>query len=144
MKKPIIISCLMLAAAISINAQITEFPKLTGPYLGQKPPGMTPEIFAPGIISQEEFIEAKGAFSPDGQEYYFYRHSLPDIIPTLFFTKVENGVWTEPAKLQIAQGASTFHPCVSSDNKWLLFYWQFARGQTQKTGYYASERTDTG
>ena len=144
MKKIILIVCLLLVAAISINAQITEFPKLTGPYLGQKPPGLTPEIFAPGIISQEEFIEFKGAFSPDGQEYYFYKHSLPDIIPTLYFTKVENGVWTEPAILQIAQGASTFHPCVSIDNKWLLFYWQFARGQTQKTGFYASERTDTG
>ena len=28
-----------------------DFPVLKGPYLGQKPPGMNPEIFAPGIIS---------------------------------------------------------------------------------------------
>jgi Tol biopolymer transport system component len=66
------------------------------------------------------------------------------LMPTLFFTKVENGVWTEPAQLQIAKGARSFHPCISSDNKWLFFYWQFEPGQTQKTGYYASERTDTG
>ena len=38
MKKLILISCL-LVAAITINAQQTDFPKLTGPYLGQKPPG---------------------------------------------------------------------------------------------------------
>jgi L-ascorbate metabolism protein UlaG (beta-lactamase superfamily) len=28
---------------------------LEGPYLGQKPPGMTPELFAPGIVSKEGF-----------------------------------------------------------------------------------------
>jgi len=28
-----------------------EFPVLKGPYFGQKPPGSTAEVFAPGIIS---------------------------------------------------------------------------------------------
>jgi hypothetical protein len=28
----------------------SDFPILTGPYLGQKPPGKTPKVFAPGII----------------------------------------------------------------------------------------------
>jgi len=27
-----------------------DFPKLTGPYLGQKPPGMTPEICGTGYV----------------------------------------------------------------------------------------------
>ena len=31
-----------------------DWPVLKGPYIGQKPPGMTPEIFAPGIISTEK------------------------------------------------------------------------------------------
>ena len=30
-----------------------EFPVVKGPYLGQKPPGMVPQIFAPGIISTD-------------------------------------------------------------------------------------------
>ena len=30
-----------------------ELPILQGPYLGQKPPGLTPEVFAPGIVSTE-------------------------------------------------------------------------------------------
>ena len=51
MKKLILISSVLLVAAIRISARQTDFPKPTGPYLGQKPPGMTPEIFAPGIIS---------------------------------------------------------------------------------------------
>lgn len=100
----------LISGAVSAMEQSKDFPVLKGPYLGQKPPDTTPEIFAPGIITLEEFIEFKGAFSPDGKEYYFYRHSLPEYIPTLFFTKVENGVWTEPTPLQITQGARTAHP----------------------------------
>jgi Tol biopolymer transport system component len=135
-----------LASVISSLVAQSDFPVLKGPYLGQKPPGMTPAIFAPGIVSSTGFVEFKGSFSPDGNEYYFYRLSYPsdEIVPTIFLSKVENGVWTQPARLQISQGTRAFHPCVSSDNKWLFFYWQFGQGQTQRTGFYASERTDTG
>ena len=34
---------------------------------------MTPEIFAPGIVSTDKFREFSGTFSPDGKEYYFFR-----------------------------------------------------------------------
>ena len=33
------------------NQQIDESLMVSGPYLGQKPPGKTAELFAPGIIS---------------------------------------------------------------------------------------------
>jgi hypothetical protein len=53
-KKPILpalaFSCLLVATA-NVFFKPNDFPKLTGPYLGQKPPGMKPEIFAPGIVS---------------------------------------------------------------------------------------------
>ncbi len=51
-----------------------EAPVLTGPYLGQKPPGSTPEIFAPGIVSTEGW-EVSGAFTPELNEFYFIRDS---------------------------------------------------------------------
>jgi len=46
------------------------FPVLKGPYLGQKPPGMTPELFAPGFVSAG-LSEAVCNFSPDGREVCF-------------------------------------------------------------------------
>ena len=134
----------LVGPAMAFLAWSSDSHRLKGPYLGQKPPGMTPEVFAPGIISSADFIDFKGAFSPDGQEYYFYRHALPKTIPTLLYTKVENGIWTEPAPLKIAQGASTYHPCVSPDNQWLFFFWQFQPEQRRPSGFYASVRTDTG
>ena len=36
--------------------------QLSGPYLGQEPPGLEPKIFAPGIISDPNFTEWSGAF----------------------------------------------------------------------------------
>ena len=43
---------------------------LEGPYLGQELPGITSEIFAPGIISLG-FHENGIIFSPDGKEIFY-------------------------------------------------------------------------
>jgi hypothetical protein len=38
--------CLIMVLAAGLLRAADEFPKLSGPYLGQKPPGMTAEKFA--------------------------------------------------------------------------------------------------
>ncbi len=43
-----------------------------GPYFGQTPPGLTPEPFAPGIVSTQGW-EISGVFSPDMKEFYLIR-----------------------------------------------------------------------
>jgi ankyrin repeat protein len=43
-----------------------QFPVLEGDYMGQKPPGETPELFAPGIVSSIWGLHSAAAFSPDG------------------------------------------------------------------------------
>jgi hypothetical protein len=48
--KQILIITLILAAAINIKAQQNDLQKVTGPYMGQKPPGATPEI----LLNQSE------------------------------------------------------------------------------------------
>ena len=54
-------------------------------YLGQEPPGLEAKVFAPGIVSTEEFMEASCTFFPDGKEFYFTRgksfQERPEIIP---------------------------------------------------------------
>jgi hypothetical protein len=40
-------------------------------YLGQTPPGDTPEVFAPRIVSFDTRLETYPTFSPDGKELYF-------------------------------------------------------------------------
>ena len=101
--KKLILIIYLLVIAIAIYAQQTDFPKLTGPYLGQKPPGMSPEIFAPGIVSIPNSAEFSGTFSPDGSEYYFYRISKNDP-DKIFFSKLKDGKWTAPASAAFAEG----------------------------------------
>jgi hypothetical protein len=40
----------ILILICGVYAQQDDSPVLKGPYLGQKPPGQIPEVFAPGII----------------------------------------------------------------------------------------------
>jgi len=68
--KLIQISCLLLAAAIRIDAQKADFPKLTGPYLGQMPPGTMPTLFAPHLLPSSSF-HTSPTFMPDGRETYW-------------------------------------------------------------------------
>jgi Tol biopolymer transport system component len=50
-----------------------QFPIPDGPYLGQTPPGSTPEIFAPGIVNREESTDLEGMFGSDMNTFYFTR-----------------------------------------------------------------------
>jgi hypothetical protein len=84
---------ILLSIIFSCHARQDEFPVLKGPYLGQKPPGMIPEIFAPGIISTG-YDERIAAFTPDGKEFYYVLYGAPHMI--ILFTKEENGRWTKP------------------------------------------------
>jgi len=66
---------------------------LHGPYLGQKPPGLQREIFAPGIISTG-YNEHGVTFTPNGKEVFFRLLGPPHgIILTM---KEVHGSWTSP------------------------------------------------
>ena len=60
------IALLLTILIISNNSYSQdEFSVLKGPYLGQKPPGLTAEIFAPGIVNTKENREMEGMFGAD-------------------------------------------------------------------------------
>lgn len=49
-----------------------NIPTIKNPYLGQKPPGLTPIPFAPGLVSTDLY-EVNSAFTPDMKAFYFIR-----------------------------------------------------------------------
>jgi hypothetical protein len=112
------------------KAQIIEgnFPVLKGPYLGQKPPGRTPELFAPHVIST---CNQHGSvyFSPDGRQVYFSR-MLPQ--PSLIMYMSEhNGIWTAPRV--VCEGLT---PGLAPDGKTVLFStWELWRMIKIPTGW---------
>lgn len=79
-----------------IKGIVKDIPTLSGPYLGQKPPGMTPGLFAPGVISTDN-QEIHCVFSPDGKEVY-YSMASPLYFSgfSIYFMKEEKGKWTYP------------------------------------------------
>jgi len=79
--------------ANEFQSEKSKFTNLEGPYLGQKPPGMQAEIFAPNIISTQ-FNEHICSFTPDGKEVYFRIMGPPR--GGIYFMKEENGKWTKP------------------------------------------------
>lgn len=97
-----------------------SFPILKGSYLGQKPPKMTPEIFAPGIVSTD-FHEFGCCFSPDGKEFYFTRMD-PDLKRNVIMsTKNINGVWTKPKIESFIGNYMAFEPRINPKGDRLYF-----------------------
>ena len=98
----------------------SEWPVLKGPYLGQKPPGITPEIFAPEILATDG-TPFNSAFSPDGYEFYYSVSSDKDKKDRIWFTRRIKGVWTKP---KIAPFSGKFDDCdvsFSTDGQRLFF-----------------------
>jgi len=97
-----------------------DFPVLTGPYLGQTPPGATPELFAPGIVSTGIYTRDV-AITPDGQELYF--GVLLGRFTTILETHVERGRWTRPEVAPFARDARFFslEPAIAPDGQRFFF-----------------------
>jgi ketosteroid isomerase-like protein len=97
-----------------------RFDALGGPYLGQKPPGGTPELFAPGRVSGG-LDERDVAISPDGREIYF--GVMAGRLATIMVTRLVDGRWTEPAVASFAADPAylAFEPSLSADGRRVLF-----------------------
>ena len=102
-------------------AQQEKLHVLRGTYFGQKPPGMTPEIFAPGVITTEYHEHSSPAFSLDGTEVYwsvFINFYGPQVILTM---QQEDGVWNQPEVAPFSGQYTDGNPCFFPDGKKLFF-----------------------
>lgn len=90
-------------------------------YLGQQPPGIEARIFAPGIVSTDQYEHSAPAFSPDGSVVLWT--VIGNSSPTyLLEMKYENGAWTKATKPSFADTtADDFYPSFSPDGKKLYF-----------------------
>ncbi len=98
MKNMSLILCILIIIIPSILLS-QDFPELKGPYLGQEPPGKTPEIFAKGIISNNNRGERDVCFSYDGKEMLFSRQNEVESKYDgydIMYTELENGKWSKP------------------------------------------------
>lgn len=101
----------ILTCAISLNVVFAQensvndssFAIAGGKYIGQNPPGMTAEIFAPGIVSINGRYEYAVSFSRDLDEMYF-SGEREDGVQHVYFSKLMDGDWTHPEKANFTKG----------------------------------------
>lgn len=126
------------------------------PYLGQTPPGLTPELFAPGVVSTDA-VELNSVFTPDGREFFFTRliegpeesEGYPGKTrPILFHMVFDNGEWSEPQPLRLfpdAPHAMAADMSVSPDGRRLYFMGSHpvdAKSERSNLNLWVSRRTD--
>ena len=110
-----------LPAAAGATAQTTRS-RPQGPYLGQTPPGVTPQVFAPGFVSADGH-EFACSFTPDGREFYFTRRASPQSPTLVMVTRMVDGTWAEPEPASFNDPAArlTFEAMVTPDGHRLYF-----------------------
>jgi len=120
---------------------------LDGPYLGQAPPGLTPEIFGPGIVSRALALNFCCSFAPDGREFY-YNHFMNVMV----CRRNEDG-WLTPEPAAFTRQQRALEPHVTLDGSKLYFTWfqptpeEFRldpRLFNPNAGIYVCEQTATG
>jgi len=112
-----------------------NFPALKGSYMGQKPPGMMAEPFAPGIISKDGW-ELEGVFAPGMKEFYYTINASADKFkPTVIGFRQQNNVWKKYTEFK-RTGEVAFSP----DGKRM----HMAKGYKDRIGDGWSERKSLG
>jgi len=109
-----------MGMGMALHSSQVDFPKLTGPYLGQIPPGMTPEIFAPGIVSKEG-DQGELNVSPDLNEIIYWERKPPNNLNTFIRIIRDVDQWKAPEILPFSRDCINNEPSLSPDGKKLFF-----------------------
>ncbi len=104
--------------------------EFTGPYMGQKPPGLIPELFAVNFISTNN-TEWAPTFTTDGLECYYSVQGVKNY-NHIVSSKCVNGVWQKPEFASFTNSDHNADPFISPDGKKLFFWSNRAAGPNEK------------
>lgn len=109
-----------------------DFPVLKGPYLGQKPPGLTAEVFAPGIICTQNH-ETMCGFLNEGTILIYrsiptdFDNSVDSPIP-IYITALKDTIWSKP-RLTKNLGKPWFYNLQSVPQSETYYYGEWNRDE---------------
>ncbi len=120
------------------NQNQSKFTELSGPYLGQKPPGIIPELFAPGLLSAGCDVSSI-TFTPDGMELCYFLWTPggetlaepkgPFQQMIIMYSRMKNGRWTEPKEFSFNHDRKQCYPFFSPDGQRIYFIsWRSGQG----------------
>ena len=119
--KQLVITLCLLVIALTFSQCVNQDcnTEIKNPYLGQKTPENTPEVFVPEVVSSSENFEIGCTFSTDGKEFYFGR--TLDKKAVTYVIKNINGVWTSPEALKISDAQYFTEPHINYEGDQLFF-----------------------
>jgi len=79
-----------------------------------------PQLFAPGVISTRDY-ERDGAFSPDGQTFFFTKRTLWPYFSVICLSHLVNDRWSEPEIAPFSGRYPDATPTISPDGNTLYF-----------------------
>ncbi len=154
--KKILFFILIGIVAVSCNSSQNNFLETEDAYFGLTPPGITPEVFAPGIVSDTSWAEhCQVAVSPKGDEIYWsaWSSKYPPADTSMknseqiYFSEFKNGAWSKPAiadfikdHLTCLNGGPSFSP---TGNR-LYFYSTGIEGGLGEKDVWYVDRTEIG
>ncbi|MBU8892821.1 MAG: hypothetical protein KOO66_08575 [Bacteroidales bacterium] len=147
-KKKNLLPLILISLAFASCTQTEQnFLDTEDAYFGLTPPGLIPEVFAPGIISDTSWREhCQLAISPKGDEIYWSKFS-DNVSEQIYFSKFINNKWTKSELADFIKDDLTHlngQPTFSPDGNKLFFY---SRNRPGGLGYIDAwyvERTDDG
>ena len=114
-------SDLMNETDTEFQYQCGEQTNIDKPYFGEEPPGLTPKLFAPGLISTHAHFEFACTFSPDGKEFYFTRRADDHGANVIMVSKWKEEGWTAPDTADFSGAGWSHEPHISPDGNKLFF-----------------------
>jgi Tol biopolymer transport system component len=136
---------IVLAIFSSFSSLSQSVSKTAVQYLHQVPPKMTPEVFAPGIVSLKDDYEFGSVFSNNGNEFYYAVNVGP--IAEIRCIVRTGDTWSKPKTVITSDKYSHNDPFLSPDDKKLYFISDRPlNGQGDKKDYdiWYIERTASG
>ena len=97
----------------------------------QEPPGRTPRIFAPGVVSKGN-IHGRIAVSPDGRSILWNTYDSASGSTRILWTRKFGRRWTDPESPPFAAGLNAASPMFSPDGGKLFFMVATSKGWATK------------
>jgi hypothetical protein len=138
---PWTIALVVLALVIETGGGQTS-PNLKGPYLGQKPPGLKPQAFAPGIVTTDGDEGCVG-FARGGTVFLFQR--FIDGRCHTYLRRLKDGAWTAPELIPFWETmADNGDFVISNDDKTMLYQVRTDAQPEPLSHIWRAEVTDSG
>ncbi len=78
------------------------------------------EVFGPGVLSTGQVY--RGCFAPDGRTFYFFKKVAADREDyRIFVSRLDNGKWLEPQRVNLGGDFSDTYPALSKDGQRMIF-----------------------